>query len=95
VQPGSIIEYKFRDQFDPNLYVSFQWTITSYLFTRVAKFSVKPDDSPSAPALMFRQYGLSANQNPQEQKDHSYLLEVHNLKGLTTNLICRRSTPCA
>jgi len=82
VRPGSIIEYKFRDQYDSNYYYNASWTLTSDLFTRYGRFWIKPDTSSYAPALMFRQYGLPSNLVPQEQKDGSYALEVHDLKGI-------------
>src|SRR5271168_2285702 len=42
VHPGSIIEYRYREQGDPHLYVNESWTITSHLYTRDARFTIRP-----------------------------------------------------
>jgi hypothetical protein len=82
VQPGSIIEYKFRDQYNTNYgFLNFTWYISSNLFTRVGHFSIKPNPRAFY-GFSFRQYGLGANQHPEEQKDKSWTLEVHDVKGI-------------
>ena len=43
VHPGSIIEYRYREQSDPNYYVNESWTITGHLYTRDAHFVIRPD----------------------------------------------------
>ena len=72
VQPRCIIEYRYRDQSDPRLYYSQQWKVYGYLFTRQARFSIKPDKSNGSPVLMYRHYGLPPGATPQPQKDGSY-----------------------
>jgi Domain of Unknown Function with PDB structure (DUF3857) len=42
VQVGSIIEYHFFDQMDENQLYSSHWILSEQLFTRHAKFSLKP-----------------------------------------------------
>jgi uncharacterized protein DUF3857 len=82
VQPGSIVEYKFRDQYDTNYkFLNFTWIISSHLFTREGHFSIKPNPYAFY-GFSFRQYGLSASQHPEEQKDKSYALVVHDVKGI-------------
>lgn len=82
VQPGSIIEYKYRDQYDPNLYINNEWTIQQELFTRLARFAVKPDSNPGALPLYFRSYHLPNAIVPQKQSNGWYALEVHDLVGI-------------
>ena len=42
VSPGCIIEYKYRQQFDADYYWSLEWTVQGDLFTRLARFAIKP-----------------------------------------------------
>jgi uncharacterized protein DUF3857 len=81
VQPGSIIEYQYREQYDPDSYQNFYWTIQSNLFTRLARFSAKWDDSPGAPLFSFRTYAMPGGLLPQREKDR-YVLEIHDLAGI-------------
>jgi hypothetical protein len=80
VQPGCLIEYKYRDQYDPNLYINSEWTIQGELFTRMARFAVKPDQGPAP--LYYRSYHLPTNVVPQRQSNGWYSLEVHDLPGV-------------
>jgi hypothetical protein len=81
VQPGSIIEYRYREQYDEYRYVNFYWVIQSDLFTRLAKFAIKWDDTPGAPGFAFRTYAMPNSLLPQKEKDR-YVLEVHDLAGV-------------
>ena len=84
VQPGSIIEYRFREQFSDRAYWSINWVVQQDLYTRLARFSIRPDDSSYALPLFSRNYMLPAGQ-ASVQKDHnSYTLEVHDLPGIET-----------
>ena len=82
VHPGSIIEYKFREQSDSNYYVNESWTITSHLYTRDAHFTIRPDSSTYAAPLMYRQYGLPANVAPAKQSNGTYTMDIHDVAGL-------------
>ena len=82
VQPGCIIEYKYKQQFDPNYYISIEWTVQQDLFTRLGHFSIHPYAGPQAPALLWRQIGLSAGAKLDKQKDGSFQLEVRDIPGL-------------
>jgi Domain of Unknown Function with PDB structure (DUF3857) len=82
VRPGSIIEYKYRDQSDPNFYFNDTWTVQGDLFTRLARFSIKPDSSGYAPQLAFRYFHLPGTLKPQKQSNGFYTLEVHDLPGI-------------
>jgi hypothetical protein len=81
VQPGCIIEYRYREQYDASSYQNFYWTIQSDLFTRLARFSTKYDDSPGSPDFGFRTYAMPGGLLPQRDKDR-YVLEVHDLPGV-------------
>jgi hypothetical protein len=82
VQPGSIIEYKYRAQYDTNYYVNIEWPVQSDLFTRLAKFSITPDTADYAPPLYWREYRIPSNTKPEKEKNGSITMEVHNLPGL-------------
>jgi hypothetical protein len=82
VQPGSIIEYRFREQLDDKYYWSIQWEVQSDLFTRQARFSIKQSDSMYAPYLVFREYGLPAQDMPKNMGGGSFSMEVHDLPGI-------------
>jgi len=84
VQPGSIVEYKYREQFDDRYYQNLGWVVQYDLYTRLARFSIKPDDSMSALPLLSRSYLLAGNTNPQKQANGFYTLEVHDLAGIDT-----------
>jgi Domain of Unknown Function with PDB structure (DUF3857)/Transglutaminase-like superfamily len=82
VQPGSIIEYRYREQLDDKYYWSIEWIVQSQLFTRLARFSIKQSDSMYAPLLVFREYGLPPQEIPKSQGGGSYSLEIHDLPGI-------------
>lgn len=82
VQPGSIIEYKYRRQFNTDYYWNLEWPVQEDLFTRYAKFSILPPTSSRAPVLYWRQYRLPADSKPDRQKDGSIMMEIHNLPGI-------------
>jgi hypothetical protein len=82
VHPGSIIEYKYREQWDENLLFNEDWIVSRHLFTRDARFSFKPYTGPGSRPFSYRQFGLPMNSVPQQQKDGSYLLEIHNVAGV-------------
>ncbi len=82
VQPGCIIEYKYRVQFNTDYYWNLEWPVQENLFTRYAKFSIVPSTSYHAPVLYWRQYRLPADSKPDRQKDGSIMMEIHNLPGI-------------
>src|SRR5277367_3102579 len=81
VHPGSIIEYKFREQSDSNYYVNESWTITSHLYTRDAHFVIRPNKDSSY-ALRYRQYGLPKEAVPVRQSNGTYTMDIHDIAGL-------------
>lgn len=90
VQPGCIIEYKYRYQFKADIsshvfYLhSQEWIISGRLFTRDASFSIDPYVPRSSfdPTLFFRATGLPQGSLPQRQGNGSFSMEVHNIQGV-------------
>jgi hypothetical protein len=82
VAPGSIVEYKYRQQFDRTHYVGLGWTIQEDLYTREAHFSIKPASFGGAFNFSFQVIGLPPEDYPQRQKDGTYTLDVHDVPGL-------------
>jgi hypothetical protein len=82
VHPGSIIEYKYREQSDASYYINESWIITNPLFTRDARFSIKPDTSSYSLPLLYRQVGLPNGAVPVRQGNGTYVMDVHNIVGL-------------
>jgi|SRR5690348_17066394 len=82
VQVGCIIEYKYRLQYDSDFYWNTSWDVQRDLFTRDAKFSIKPPYGPGSPGLYWNSVGLSKDVKLQKQKDGNYALELHNLAGV-------------
>ncbi len=82
VQPGSIIEYRFKVERDPDYRYDNEWILQLDMFTRLAKFSIMPDTSAYALPLYWRTYKTPPNVKPETQKDGSITMEVHNLPGL-------------
>jgi hypothetical protein len=90
VQPGCIIEYKYRHQYrlEPGAIVHYlhaqTWTVSGRLFTRDASFSINPFVPRSVfdPTLYFRTAGLPKGSLPQKQGNGWYLMEVHNIPGI-------------
>jgi transglutaminase-like putative cysteine protease len=85
VEPGCIVEYKYRQQFKPLKLYSEYWIISGPLFTRDASFSIAPytPRSEFAPTLYFRTKGLPQGSLPQRQGNGSYSMEVRNIPAVT------------
>jgi hypothetical protein len=84
VQPGCIIEYKYRKQYKPNFLYDENWIISSDLYTREGHFSILPYSSSYENfPLYFRQFGLSAKAPTEHKVDGTYALTVHDIPGIT------------
>jgi Domain of Unknown Function with PDB structure (DUF3857) len=81
VQPGAIVEFKYRHEFMRKLLPSEHWTVSGRLFTRDAVFSIAPyvPSSSFASTLYFRTTGLAPGSLPQRQGDGSYEMQIHNI----------------
>lgn len=83
VQPGCILDYKYRIQRDMDYYWNIAWNIQEDLFTRDASFSIHPPSGVLAPAMYSRTFGLSQQIKPEKQKNGDYAFTVHNISGFT------------
>jgi hypothetical protein len=83
VQPGCIIEYKYRVQYKPRYLVPQNWVLSSELFMREGHFSIYPYASnyENFP-LYWRQFGLAAKTKTEKQPDGTYALVVHDIPGI-------------
>jgi len=90
VQPGCIIEYRYRHQYrkDPGAVVYYlhsqSWVISGPLFTRDASFSINPSIPRTifASTLFFRTTGLPKGSLPQKQGNGWYSMDVHNIPAI-------------
>jgi hypothetical protein len=82
VTPGSIVEYRYKTQGDPNSYYNVLWRIQEDLYTKRAHFVFKPYLGDEAPAIVWRSSHLDKNVVPQKQKDKSWSLDVSDVAGL-------------
>ena len=82
VHPGSIIEYRYREQSDPHYYVDESWTITGHLYTRDAHFVIRPDTTAGTFQLLYRQHGLPVGTIPLRQTNGTYTMDIHDVAGL-------------
>ncbi|MFZ1035544.1 MAG: DUF3857 domain-containing protein [Candidatus Acidiferrales bacterium] len=83
VQPGCIIEYKYRVQLKPNFLYDNQWVLSSDLYTREGHFSILPyQSSYQYFPLYFRQFALASKVTPTPKPDGTYSLTVHDIPGI-------------
>lgn len=83
VQPGCIIEYKYKVQRDRDYYWAVGWSVQQDLFTRDADFSIHPPGGAFAPATYAHTVGLGQQVKPEKQKNGDYALVLHDIPGLT------------
>jgi hypothetical protein len=74
VQPGGIIEYRYANQMDENQLYSSHWILSEELFTKHAKFSLKPY---SRATVRFNWQGLPEGVTP--TNGSIIRLEVNNI----------------
>ena len=67
VQPGSIIEYRYRKQGEPNYLHSLEWEVSQDMFTREAHFTMKPYEGDSGYSVFFRPYNLPPDAVPKQE----------------------------
>jgi Domain of Unknown Function with PDB structure (DUF3857) len=83
VQPGSIIEYKWRLQYRPEYLFRHYWVLSSELYTREGHFSILPyQSSYQYFPLYFRQYALATKVTPTPKPDGTYSFTVHDIPGI-------------
>lgn len=83
VQVGSIIEFYWTVDFSEHYLYDSHWLLSRDLFTRAAKFSLKPFQPDYEPlSLRWSWNWLPAGTaQPQQGPDHIVRLEVHNVPG--------------
>ncbi|MGB7175065.1 MAG: DUF3857 domain-containing protein, partial [Candidatus Acidiferrales bacterium] len=82
IQPGCIIEYKYKVQRDRELYWSVGWDVQQDLFTRDADFSIHPPSGAFAPATYVHTMGLGQEAKPVKQKNGDYTLVLQDIPGM-------------
>jgi hypothetical protein len=85
VEPGCIIEYRYREQFEQennSYYWTMGWVVQQDLYTRLARFSIKPNDSSYALPLFSRSYALPPSQASVQKQQNLYTLEIHDMPGI-------------
>jgi hypothetical protein len=81
---GGIIEYRFNYDFSNKWVVETNWELSGDLFTRRAKFSLKPCVSPGA--LLWKYPGglPEGTQPPVQSPDHVFRMSVKNIPAFPT-----------
>ena len=82
VQPGSIIEYKYKTKFDPLYYHETYWLVQDNLFTRKAHFSIRAYTGPYAEGLFWRTFGKWDHRVELAKKGTLSELEMENIPGV-------------
>lgn len=82
VQPGCIIEYRYREQHERGYLVEPRWVVNHDLFTRFARFHFHPYHLEVDYPLFWRRYNLPNRADPQKKGDGTYVLEMHDIPGV-------------
>lgn len=82
VRLGSIVEYRFRHKLRSGYVVDSQWLLTDRLFTRFAKFSLKPYKGYLLRVTW--PIGLPDGTNPPRREEGLVLLETRNVPAFVT-----------
>jgi len=83
VQPGSIIEYRYRKQGRPEFLHDLSWDVSQDIFTREAHFTMKPYPGPTGYFPYYRPYNLPESAAP-KQEGHSnvFTMVVHDIPAI-------------
>ncbi len=79
VQVGRIIEYRYTRKWDPQLLLGTHWLIQHPLFTRRAKFSLRPQSGRPG---YWASFGMPDNIAPRLESDRLFRLEMENIAAL-------------
>jgi hypothetical protein len=83
VQVGSIIEYRYTSDLPEHLIYGSPWILSQRLFTKHAKFSLKPYVSRTRPmSLRWTWQGIPPGVAPKEGPDHVIRMEADNIPAL-------------
>ena len=82
---GSIIEYRWTYDFSEKYIFDSNWILSQDLFTKSARFSLKPYKNNYTPwSLRWTWQGISAGNQPKEGADHVIRMDVSNLAAFQT-----------
>lgn len=86
VEAGSIIEYFYTNDLSERYIYDSRWILSNELFTKRAKFSLKPYHSDYSPiSVRWNWMGLPpGTEQPKEGPDHIIRLEVNNIPAFPT-----------
>jgi Domain of Unknown Function with PDB structure (DUF3857) len=88
VQVGGIIEYSYTYDFMENAIFDSHWVLSQDLFTKAAKFSLKPYTAEGVGNLWSVRWSWqrlpAGTPQPQEGADHIVRLEAHNIPAFQT-----------
>ena len=80
VQVGSVIEYRFTYDFSEQYIYDSHWTLNEDLFTKYARFTLKPYVAKYGPMdLRWNWLGLPQGVVPKQGPDRVVRMEVHNM----------------
>ena len=81
VQVGSVIEYSYSVTLNKSFIYSSHWILNYELFTRRARFTLKPYRSKYNPKMSLRRswQGLPPGAELKEGSDHSFTMDVQNI----------------
>jgi hypothetical protein len=80
VSVGSIIEYRYTVDLEEHLLFGSHWILNENLFTRYARFSLKPYESRGATVgLRWTQRGVPPGSEAKQGPDHVIRMEVRNM----------------
>jgi hypothetical protein len=80
VQIGSIIEYSYTVLFNEAALYDSVWILSDELFTKRARFSLRPTDNPNVPMLRWSWHLLPPGTTPPKQgPDHYVRMEASNI----------------
>ncbi len=80
VQVGDVIEYRYTYDLSDQFIYNSLWVLSDPLFTRYARFSLKPyKSSYSNMSLRWTWQGVPPGSEPKEGPDHILRMEVHDI----------------
>ncbi len=85
VEVGSVLEYSYTIDLSENLIFNSHWILSTDLFTKNARFSLKPYNSPRFPwTLRWTWQGLPNGLEPKEGPDRVVRMEASNIAAFRT-----------
>ncbi len=82
VQPGCIIEYKYKLQKDPHYYWNVGWDVQEDLFTRDADFSIRLPVGLGSPTVVSRTFDLPQAVKIAKEENGDAGVTLHNIPGI-------------